>query len=183
MTLPKVSDSYSAIGTNSRIELSRVESNLGETNMIPSSGIFETHLTVSNLERSMRFYGKLLGFELAHHLPERKVAFYWVGGRGRSMLGVWEAGSGPQRLSLHTAFAVELEVLLASQVRLRQLGIEPLDFERRPTNEPVVLAWMPAGSIYFRDPDDNLLEFVTMLPETPRPELGVVPWSEWETRT
>jgi lactoylglutathione lyase len=148
--------------------------------MISSSGIFETHLTVSNLERSMKFYGKLMGFELAHHLPERKVAFYWVGGRGRSMLGLWEAGTGPQRMSLHTAFAVDLEVLLASPARLRQLGIEPLDFERRPTNEPVVLAWMPAGSIYFNDPDGNMLELLTMLPETSRPELGVLPWSEWE---
>jgi lactoylglutathione lyase len=151
--------------------------------MIPSSGIFETHLTVSNLERSMKFYGKLLGFELAHHLPERKVAFYWVGERGRSMLGVWEAGTGPQRMSLHTAFAVGLEVLLASPVRLRQLGIEALDFDRCPTNEPVVLAWMPAGSIYFNDPDGNMLELLTMLPEDPRPELGVLPWSAWENRT
>jgi lactoylglutathione lyase len=151
--------------------------------MISSSGIFETHLTVSNLERSMRFYGKLLGFELAHHLPERKVAFFWVGGRGRSMLGLWEAGTGPQRMSLHTAFAVELEVLLASPDRLRQLGIEPLDFDRRPTNEPVVLAWMPAGSIYFNDPDGNMLELLTMLTEDPQPELGVVQWSEWENRS
>jgi lactoylglutathione lyase len=147
--------------------------------MIPSSGIFETHLTVRDLARSMDFYGKLMGFELAYYLPERNVAFYWVGGRGRSMLGVWEGGTGPQRLSLHTAFAVELEFLLESPTRLRELGIEPLGFSREPTNEPVVLAWMPAGSIYFHDPDGNLLEFLTMLSEAPRPELGVVPWSEW----
>jgi lactoylglutathione lyase len=148
--------------------------------MIPTSGIFETHLTVSNLERAMEFYGKLMGFELAHHLPERKVAFYWVGGHGHSMLGVWEAGTGPHRLSLHTAFAVDLEFLLRSPEWLRQAGIQPLDFDRRPTNEPVVLAWMPAGSIYFNDPDGNLLEFLTMLPEEPRPELGVLPWGEWK---
>jgi lactoylglutathione lyase len=148
--------------------------------MVPASGIFETHLTVSNLSRSVNFYGKLLGFELALHFPERHVAFYWVGGRGHSMLGLWEAGTGPQRISLHTAFAVPLEFLLESPTRLRELGIEPLDFDRRPANEPVVLAWMPAGSIYFYDPDGNMLEFITMLPETARPELGVVPWSAWQ---
>lgn len=150
--------------------------------MIPTSGIFETHLTVSDLKRSMNFYGELLGFELAYHLPERRVAFYWIGGRGRSMLGVWEAGTVPQRMSLHTAFAVDLEVLLGSPLKLRQLGIEPLDFDRQPTNEPAVLAWMPAGSIYFYDPDGNMLELLTMLPDKPRPELGVVPWSAWEKR-
>jgi lactoylglutathione lyase len=48
-----------------------------------------------------------------------------------------------------------------------------------PTDEPVVLAWMPAASVYFHDPDGNQLEFISMLSEDPRPELGVVPWSRW----
>ena len=52
----------------------------------------------------------------------------------------------------------------------------PLDFARNPTTEPIVLAWMPAAAVYFQDPDGNLLEYLTMLPETPRPELGVVTW-------
>jgi ribosomal protein S18 acetylase RimI-like enzyme len=49
----------------------------------------------------------------------------------------------------------------------------------RPTDQPDVLAWMPAAAVYFRDPDDNLLEFIHMLPDTPRPELGVLPWTDW----
>ena len=52
-----------------------------------------------------------------------------------------------------------------------------------PTEEPVVLAWMPAASVYFRDPDNNLLEFITMLTDPPRPDLGVLSWSEWVRRT
>jgi lactoylglutathione lyase len=44
-----------------------------------------------------------------------------------------------------------------------------------------VLAWMPAASIYFLDPDGNLPEFISM-PDAPRPDLGVVPWNDWMLR-
>jgi hypothetical protein len=39
---------------------------------------------------------------------------------------------------------------------------------------------MPAATVYFRDPDGNMLEFLTMLPDAPRPELNVLPWREWQ---
>jgi hypothetical protein len=39
---------------------------------------------------------------------------------------------------------------------------------------------MPAAAVYFRDPDGNLLEFIAMLPEQPRADLGVLPWRMWE---
>ena len=67
--------------------------------MIPLRDLFESHLTVTNLERSMAFFGDTLGLELSEVFRERRVAFYWVGGRGNSMLGLWEVGTGPQRLS------------------------------------------------------------------------------------
>ena len=102
------------------------------------------------------------------------MAFYWIGGRGNSMLGLWEAGTGPQRLSLHLAFRVDLKDLLDAPARLRAAHAIPLDFEGEPTDEPVVLAWMPAASLYFRDPDGNLLELLSMLPDAPQPELGVI---------
>ncbi|MBX9602112.1 MAG: VOC family protein [Bryobacteraceae bacterium] len=142
--------------------------------------LFETHLTVSNLERAMKFYGGALGLPLAKAFPDRKVAFYWVGGAGQGMLGLWEAGSGPQRMHLHTAFAMKLEDVLAAPARLREAGITPLDFDAAATDQPVVLGWMPAAAVYFHDPDGNLLEFLAMLPETPRPGRGVVNWSDWD---
>jgi len=142
--------------------------------------LFETHLTVANLERAMEFYGHVLGLELASDFPKRRVAFYWIGGPGRSMLGLWEAGSGPQRMQLHTAFSLALPDLLRAADKLKAANITPRDFEHRPTEEPVVLGWMPAAAVYFDDPDGNQLEFIAMLSDNPRPELGIIPWSDWK---
>jgi lactoylglutathione lyase len=150
--------------------------------MIPVLGLFEAHLTVADLKRSMEFYGGVLALTPARMFPERKVAFYWIGPPGGSMLGLWEAGGGPQRMSLHVAFRVQLEELLEAAARLRRVGITPLDFNNNPASEPDVLAWMPAAALYFRDPDGHLLEFLSMLPDPPRPELGVVQWSQWLAR-
>jgi lactoylglutathione lyase len=150
--------------------------------MIPILDLFETHLTVRDLQRSMTFYGETLGFTLARVFPERKVAFYWIGQPGGSMLGLWEVGTGPQRMSLHTAFTVELADLLDAPRRLRTVDVVPRDFAENPTDEPVVLAWMPAASLYFHDPDGNLLEFLAMLPGAPEPDLGVIGWTDWTRR-
>jgi lactoylglutathione lyase len=147
--------------------------------MIPIRHLFETHLTVRDLPRSVAFYRDVLGLELAGENPARDVAFFWLGGRGRSMLGLWGAGSGPLTMKLHLAFAVEIADLLAAPAYLEAAGVVTRAFGGAPSDEPSVLAWMPAASIYFTDPDGHSLEFLSMLPGSPRPDLGVVPWSRW----
>jgi lactoylglutathione lyase len=97
------------------------------------------------------------------------------------MLGLWEAGTGPQRLSLRVAFSVDIDNLLQAGERLREANVIPLDFNGEPTDEPVVFAWMPAASLFFHDPDGNLSEFLSMLPDTPKSDLGVVGWSHWKS--
>jgi lactoylglutathione lyase len=149
------------------------------TEGVPVSGLFETHLTVSDLARSVTFYRDVVGLPLALELPERGAAFFWVGGPGEAMLGLWSLGSAPMGLSLHVAFKVPLEDVMQACNRLRSRGVTPLSFFATETSEPSVIAWMPAAAVYFRDPDGHLLEYLAMLDDEPRPERGIVPWSQW----
>jgi len=157
--------------------------------VIPIKGLFEAHILVRDLQRSVAFYRDVLGLEVGIEQPERPAAFFWVGGRGKSMLGIFTLGSWPtQMMQHHLSFQVKLDDLLAAPQRLRSAGITPKGRRTpshprgEPTDEPIVFAWMPAASIIFDDPDGNLLEYIAMLPDPPRAELGIVPWSEWNTR-
>ncbi len=146
---------------------------------VPVSGLFEAHLTVSDLMRSVTFYRDVVGLSPAQELPERDAAFFWIGAPGHAMLGLWDLGSAPIALSLHVAFEASLEDVLGACERLRSFGVTPLSFFATETNEPSVIAWMPAASVYFRDPDGHLLEYLAILDAPPRPDGGIVPWSKW----
>ena len=154
----------------------------GATEPIPIAGLFETHLTVSDLGRSVAFYRSVVGLPLALELPERGAAFFWIAEPGEGMLGLWSLGSAPLALSLHVAFKASLEDVLGACERLRSLGVTPLSFFAEETTEPSVIGWMPAAAVYFRDPDGHLLEYLAMLDELPDPEAGVVSWSDWAAR-
>ena len=145
----------------------------------PVRGLFETHLTVRDVPRSVAFYRDVVGLPVALELPERNAAFLWIGGRGRSMLGLWGIGSAVNSMTLHIAFDVALEDVLAAPAGLRASGVTPLSFFGAETEEPDVLAWMPAAAVYFEDPDGHLLEYLAMLDEPSRPDAGIVPWSQW----
>jgi lactoylglutathione lyase len=150
--------------------------------MPKATGLFETHLTVSDLDRSIEFYRDTVRLPLALVLEERSAAFFWIGAPGQAMLGLWSLGSAPMGLSLHIAFEASLTDVLGACDGLRSSGITPLSFFGDETSEPSVIGWMPAAAVYFRDPDDHMIEYLAMLEEPARPERGIVPWSEWETR-
>jgi lactoylglutathione lyase len=148
--------------------------------MIQAYELFEVHLTVRSLDKAIDFYCSIVGLTLAHLAMERRAAFLWIGSGRNGMLGLWEVGSGPQSLTLHTAFRVSLTDVFAAPTFLQNAGITPLDFDGQPTDLPVVLAWLPAAAVYFRDPDGHLLEYIAMLPHQPRPDCAVVRWQEWD---
>jgi lactoylglutathione lyase len=143
------------------------------------TGLFEAHLAVSDLSRAVSFYQDVVGLEVAFEAPERGAVFLWVGVPGGAMIGLWSLGSAPFGVSLHIAFKAPLENVVSACTSLRSRGVTPLSFFTRETDEPSVVCWMPAAAVYFRDPDGHLLEYLAMLDAEPRPELGILPWSEW----
>src|SRR6185312_13050329 len=99
----------------------------------PVDRLFEAHLTVSDLDASIAFYRDRVGLELAHVVPARQAAFFWVGSRGSTMLGLWAAGSAPQKTTTHIAFAAALDDVMGAPRALELAGITPLDFDGCPT--------------------------------------------------
>ena len=83
-------------------------------------------------------------------------------------------------MGLHFAFRVDFDTVRRAPAWLRQPGIEPLDFYGTPTNQPSVIGWMPAVSVYFKDPDGHSLEFISLLKDAANAEFGVNPLSQWK---
>src|SRR4030081_2598282 len=118
----------------------------------PVLGLFETHLTVHDLQRSIGFYREVVGLPLALEVPERGAAFLWIGANRRSMLGLWGIVSSPVGLRLHVAFEATLADVLGAPQRLRAHGVTPMSFAEEETSEPSVIGWMPAAAVYFCGP-------------------------------
>src|SRR5260370_8583478 len=142
------------------------------------TGLFETHLRVRNLERSMEFYEKILGLELGMKEQARRVAFYWIGGRGKTALGLWEKppwvserNAGDRLITEHFAFEIDLADLGRAMAGIKQRSIEFRNFFGQITDVPSAFGWMPAASIYFNDPEGLLLSFLARLPSTSSPGL------------
>jgi len=126
------------------------------------TGVLETCLYVDDLERAASFYETLFGFErldsdqrfCALDVAGRCVLILFLRGATREPVrmpgGVIPVhdGAGP----LHFAFAIPSEDLPAWEQRLSAAGIA---LESR-------VKWPRGGeSLYFRDPDNHLVELVT----------------------
>ena len=62
---------------------------------------------------------------------------------------------------------------------LLERNLQPYNFLKDGTTQPMVFAWMPAIAIYFNDPDGHVLEFIAILEGKAKPELGVISYEEW----
>jgi catechol 2,3-dioxygenase-like lactoylglutathione lyase family enzyme len=142
-------------------------------------GLYETHLFVEDLERSIDFYSKVLGLTQCNMNDERRVAAFWIGKPQQQMLGLWEMP--PDKIDKrHFAFECDPNWIIHSSINfLKEKNLTFYNFLKDNTERPMVFAWMPAIAIYFNDPDGNSLEFIGILDGKSRPEKGVISYEEW----
>lgn len=150
--------------------------------LVAIQGLWETHLTVGNLDRSIRFYRDVVGLTLAHIIPERHVAFFCIGQPRQAMLGLWSTLTSPMSMKLHYAFQVGLDDVKASIAALQRAGLQPMSGDGQPIDEPEIIPWVPAANVYFRDPDGHSLEFIATLPGHPDPAMQRMTLSGWLER-
>jgi catechol 2,3-dioxygenase-like lactoylglutathione lyase family enzyme len=134
-----------------------------ENEVIPAlSGVLETSLYVDDVGRSSEFYRSLFGFEVLiqdHRFCALSVA-------GKQVLLLFEKGSSTSVTvvpggdipphdgagQLHLAFSIPAAALSGWETRLAERNVA---IESR-------VSWPRGGqSVYFRDPDRNLVELIT----------------------
>lgn len=146
-------------------------------------GLFETHIFVEDLERSIDFYKNVLGLIKCGYNDERRVAFFWIGEPKGAMLGLWEKPKEEIDIR-HFAFRCDVDDVLNKSVAfLKEHNLQPYNFLKDGNEKPMVFAWMPAVAIYFKDPDGHDLEFIAMLEGEGKPELGVISYEDWLAQT
>jgi catechol-2,3-dioxygenase len=142
-------------------------------------GLYETHLFVESLDRSVNFYKNVLGLNLCYYDEKRRAAFFWIGKPKEAMLGLWEKPKAEIDLR-HFAFSCDVEDVLHNSINfLKQRDLKPYNFLRDGTENLMVFAWMPAIAIYFDDPDGHVLEFIAILQGEAKPEYGVISYEQW----
>ncbi|MBO2536961.1 VOC family protein [Rummeliibacillus suwonensis] len=144
-------------------------------------GIFEVHLPVRNLKRSIEFYKRL---DLEFSWRDEETAFFWIEDK-KSQLGLWEGKEvdTPYHPSLrHMAFRVSYEGLKNSVKWLNSIGIAPVPFSKGRTADPFIRPWSGHGSVYFQDPDVNSLELMCTVevPEKLKNSHAKLSIDEWE---
>ena len=121
------------------------------------TGVLETSLYVDDLERAERFYQEVMGFSKmveddrlrAFQAGEHQVLLLFKRGASLAVEHVpTHDGSGP----LHLAFSIAASELERWEKKLKEKGVE-IEAKKK---------WERGGqSLYFRDPDNHLLELVT----------------------
>jgi catechol 2,3-dioxygenase-like lactoylglutathione lyase family enzyme len=126
------------------------------------SDLKETSLYVDDLARAKRFYAEVLGLEML--VSDERLCAFNVAGRHVLLLFLRGASNQPMQLpggtipphdasgQIHVGFSIDRDQLAAWEARLDAAGVEIISR----------VAWPRGGqSIYFRDPDQHLLELLT----------------------
>ena len=143
-----------------------------ETPIHPEAVVGHIHLKVSDLERAIRFYSGVLGFEVTQRIGD-SAAFLSAGGYHHHVgLNTWESrgGSPPPAGTTglyHAAFLYPTRAALASALRrVLDAGVQLEGAADHGVSE----------ALYLRDPDGNGIELYVDRPmdEWPRQEDGTL---------
>ena len=125
-----------------------------ETTINPQTVIGHVHLKVADLERAIKFYTEVLGFEVTAHMGT-SAAFLSAGGYHHHIgLNTWESygGSPPPR---GTTGLYHFAILLPSRTELAR-SVQRLLHHN--WNIDGVADHGVSEAIYLRDPDNNGIE-------------------------
>ena len=149
-------------------------------------GVYEVHLPVTDVGRSIDFYVDRLGFELGFgDRGDPSVLLMHPDAVAGPMMGLFQVDDIEHRhpAEYHVAFRVPTAHVDRMVSWLQGRGIAPEHPSTAPEqgamSEPIVHGWMPAAAVFFTDPDGHLLELIAELEGEPRPELNYRPLSEW----
>jgi catechol 2,3-dioxygenase len=161
-----------ALKINQSTSLTNMKSNPEARRLAPETRIGHVHLKVSDLERAIRFYRDVLGFELMQRYG-REAAFLSAGGYHHHIgLNTWESAGGspppPGSTGLfHLAILYPSRAQLADALRrLREAGISLEGASDHGVSE----------ALYLRDPDGNGVELYWDRPadQWPRNDKGEI---------
>lgn len=144
-------------------------------------GLYEAHLPVSDLQKSIVFYQKL-GLELAYR--QNQLAFFWIV-KGDSWIGLWESKEvllDYHPSIRHIAFRIDEEDLLQVKEWLQSIDIEVRTaFGYLPAQQPLVLPNFPHAhaAIYFADPDGNSIELISPIQLDGDKEFPMMSLDDW----
>lgn len=120
----------------------------------------EVALRVNDLVAMREFYETIVGLELMREFPG--MAFFRLSegyGGHTTILALFERGASgiTQRTTLdHLAFTIDIADYETERDRLGAAGLEV---------RTVVFEWVGWRSLFFRDPEDNQVEFVCRDPD------------------
>ena len=115
--------------------------------MLAICGLYEVAVRVSDLSKSESFYRETLGLEVGLRDEQRRWLFLRAGGEDGMVVLQEDKGEWPTQ---HFAFTIDEAEIATAAKALVDRGV--------PIEGPVYHDWMPAKSIYFRDPDGHDLE-------------------------